>query len=60
MTCRVSITDLRIMRMRIMGVVYHLCLMGQLDRYHGSICNHAHTVSITVSTTVLPPFAVYT
>jgi hypothetical protein len=42
MTCRVSITDLRIVRMVNMGVDYHLFQWDQqVVRCHGSICSHS-------------------
>jgi hypothetical protein len=42
MTCRVSITDLRIVRMVDMGVDYHLFQWDQQAvRGHGSICSHS-------------------
>src|ERR1700678_3852438 len=42
MTCRVSITDLRMMRMVNMGVDYHLFQWDQQAvRRHGSICSHS-------------------
>jgi hypothetical protein len=42
MTCRVSIMDLQMMRMVIMGVDYHLFQWDQQTvRRHGSLCSHS-------------------